>query len=274
MAGSGMADYQMGVEVVLNFLKYVDLHNVCPEYADDVKRAQRVCLQAMDEVPAIKELLELVPGPFHTSMRAVHCGPDEADAHDMGGIYDSPFKDRTFARVTFSAVLGIIYGARSYPFRSRWSIVDTAEQSFEITAITLPNEELLARYTAINNHLAAYPDIEPCGTITVRRVIVHDGWDNAMTETIPAAEVGVKTQFAFEEKLLRLMRVGMKLTVGVCTMNTGAKFIKYVKAIRPSFHVFLPQELMFSYREPTPNDRPARSVHDKEDDGEGGEGDE
>ncbi|KAK3900526.1 Argonaute complex, subunit Arb1 [Staphylotrichum tortipilum] len=274
MAGSGLAEYRMGVEVVLNFLKYVDLHGVCPEYADDVKRAQRVCLQAMDETPVIKELLELVPGVFNTCLRILHCKPDEVDALDMGGLYESEIKDPTFARVSFSTSLGLLYGINRYPLRSRWTLVDTKEQSFEITAITFPTEETLAKYKAINKHLAAkFPnDIEPCGAITVRRVIVHDGWDNSMTETIPAEEAGVETQFIFEEKLLRLMRVGMKLTVGVCTLDSGVKFIKYVKAIRPSFHVFLPQELMFNYREPVPNDRPARSVHDREEDGGGGAG--
>ena len=267
MAGSGMAEYQMGVEVVLNFLKYVDLHDVCPEYAADVRRAQRVCLQALDEFPAIKELLELIPGDFNTSLRALHCKPDE-----VGGFYASEVQDRTFMRVTFATTLGLLYGTYRYPLRSRWTVTDTTEQSFEITAITLPTEEILAKYKVINNHLAAFPDIAPCGTITVRRVIVHDGWDNSMTEKIPDEEANVETQFVFEENVLRLMGVGMKLTAGVCTMDTGVKFIKYVKAIRPSFHVFLPQELMFGYREPVPNDRPAKSVHDKDDDGAGGAG--
>ncbi|KAK0621846.1 hypothetical protein B0T17DRAFT_305690 [Bombardia bombarda] len=45
------ADYGIGVAMVSNFLKYVDRHDVCPEYTEDVRKAQKLCEQALEEIP-------------------------------------------------------------------------------------------------------------------------------------------------------------------------------------------------------------------------------
>ena len=261
MVGSSMAELRMGVEVVLNFLKYVDRHDVCPEYADDIKNAQKVCLRALEETPAIIALIEMVPGHFNTALRMLHCAADDGSSDCA---FRETISDPKLAQISHAATLSIVLGPDSIPPNTKWSVLHTDELTFEILAITLPTDAARAKYRTINEHLTEYPDIQPCGTITVRPIILRDGWDNTMTATIPP-EIDAESQFILEEDILRLLVVGMKLTVGVCTLNVGFKFIKYVKAIRPSYYVFLPQELMFNYKEPVLSERPSRSVHDRED---------
>lgn len=253
----------MGVDVVLNFLKYVDRHDVCPEYADDVKAAQKVCLKALEELPAITELLRRLPGHFNTAIRVLHMKPEDDDSSGFSASSDQALPDIKYARASQAATLSILMGPNRFPADSEWSVTDKAEQTFEVLSIDPPNDATRAKYKAINQHLTSYPDIQACGTITARPVIIHEGWDNAAATASP--EAGKKCQFVLEEGALRFLTVGMKLTMGVCTLNVGLKFIQYIRGIRPSFYVFLPQELMFQYKEPVPNDRPSRSIYDHED---------
>lgn len=257
----------MGVDVVLNFLKYVDRHDVCPEYADDVRAAQKVCRKALEELPAATELLRRLPGHFNTSIRVLHMKQQDDDSSSFSIASDQVLPDTKYAKASQAATLSILMGSSRFPTDSEWSVTDKAEQTFEILEIDLPNDATRAKYKAINEHLTRFPDIEPCGTITVRPFIIRDGWDNAAA-SMPPETTGKKCQLVLEEGALRLLEVGMKLTMGVCTLNIGLKFIQYIRGIRPSFYLFLPQELMFHYKEPVPNDRPARSVHDCEDEGD------
>ncbi|KAG7287524.1 hypothetical protein NEMBOFW57_007036 [Staphylotrichum longicolle] len=268
MVGSSVAELQMGVEVVLNFLKYVDRHDVCPEYAEDIKNAQKVCLRALEETPAIIQLIEMAPGHFNTALRMLHCTDDEGSSDYT---FMETISDPKLAKISHAATISIVLGPNSIPPNTEWSVLNAEELTFEILAIALPTDAARAKYRSINEHLTEYPDIQPCGTITVRPIVLRDGWDNTATATV-APEADVESQFILEEDILRLMTVGMKLTVGVCTLSMGLQFIKYVKAIRPSYYVFLPQELMFNFKEPVPNERPARSVHDRDDGDDGGVG--
>lgn len=257
MVGGNMADFGPGVEVVLNFLKYVDRHDVCPEYIDDIKNAQRVCLLALDETPAIGELHKLVPGHFNTALGVLHVkSEDDSDNH-----HEEDLPDAKQARISHAATLSILMGSSRFPTDVEWSVTDTTELTYEILTITLPNDAARAKYKAINQHLTDHPDIQPCGTVTARPVIFPDGWDRSSSATIPPKD-DVETEFILEEDILRLLRVGMKLTMAVCTLNVGLKFIKHVREIWPSFYVFLPQELMFHYKPPVANERPAPSIHD------------
>ena len=69
-----------------------------------------------------------------------------------------------------------------------------------------------------------------------------------------------------EEETLKLFKLGMKMTLKVCGLNVGLKFIKTIRRLVPSFHTYLPQELMTGYKVPEPNERPAPSIYDVEED--------
>jgi hypothetical protein len=249
--------------VVSNFLKYVDRHDVCPEYAQDLKNAQVVCQQALEELPAITELFELVPGDFNTALRTLHCKKED-DGADFDHCNETTALDTKQAQKTKAITLSILLGPDHVKPGAEWAVTGTIEQTFEVCKITLPGDAIQAKYKAINEHFVDSPDIQPCGTIIARPVVIKNGWDNTMTETIPPEAAG-KSQFVLEESILQLLTVGMKLTLGVCTMDTGLKFIEYFKDIKPSFYVFLPQELMLKYKEPILNGRPGPSIHRDDD---------
>ncbi|KAJ4300082.1 hypothetical protein N0V88_002751 [Collariella sp. IMI 366227] len=275
MVGYRIDDFQLGVEVVLNFLKYVDRHEVCPEYADDLKNAQAVCYKALEETSATVKLMELLPGAFNASLSILYCATakNEPEELETGPVWESSFPitdtkpDPKLAKLTSAATLTILYSPERYPPTTTWSIISTTELTYEVLSITLPTPAITAKYTAINSHLTNTADIQPCGTITTCPVLICDGWDNSTNATIPS-HLNKETEFVLEEEMLKLLEVGMKLPMTVCTLNNGLQFIKGVKEVRPTYYVFLPQELMFRYKEPVLTDRPAPSIY-----GRGGEED-
>ncbi|KAL2261329.1 hypothetical protein VTK26DRAFT_4377 [Humicola hyalothermophila] len=275
LRGLPMDEYWMGIEVVHNFLNYVDHHEVCPEYADDLKAAQQVCMQAVKEMPAIEALFDMVPGDFNTALRFLYCRNDENDSWEFDNYNQMPEIDRREAQARRAVSVSIWYGRSHCKIWSEWAVTGTIERDFEILETKLPDTVALAKYKAVNQHLSNCPDIEPCGTMIVRPVVTKDGWENTMGAMIPPHEV-VESSFILEESILKLLTVGMKLRLTVCTINHGEfKFIKHFKDIRPSFYVFLPQELMLKYKEPVLNERPGPSIHDDaNDEGDAGAQDE
>ncbi len=271
MVGSGLSDIRMGIDVVLNFLKYVDRHDVCPEYAADVKQAQEVCLLALEETPVIQELVKLLPGHFNTALQMLH-GTDNNDEH-FGFVYNQAIPDPKHSKLSVAVTLSTLMPDDDrFQAPAEWHVVDTRELSFEIQTIILPDDDVRAKFKSINEHFFGEPDIQPCGTITAEPVMLRDGWDTTI-KTLPRLFDG-NTQFILEEDILRHLKEGMVLDVCVCTLNVGLRFIKYVKAVKPTYYTFLPQELMLNYKEPVANERPGKSIYDFDDeeglDGVGG----
>jgi hypothetical protein len=260
MAGSDTKYYQMGVEVVLNFLKYVDMHDVCPEYHADVMGAQLVCKKALHEMPAIWKLSDLLPGDFNTAVSIVYCKTGEERI--VSGNQARMAADRKYAQLSQGATLAIILGNKTLPTDYKPTVTKTIELSFEVCKINFPDVVARAKYISINRYLSEYPDIKPCGTFTARPVVIRDGWENTMVDSIPEEYLG-ESCFVLEEEILKLLNVGMKLTMRVGTFcYIGLRFIEEIKSVKPSFYVFLPQELMLQFKEPVLNPRPAPSVHD------------
>ncbi|KAK4145992.1 Argonaute complex, subunit Arb1 [Dichotomopilus funicola] len=267
LAGGNYNQFSMGVDVILNFLKYVDRHEVCPEYADDLKKAQRICKQALGEMPAITELTTLLPGPFNTALGILHKPDQGKDTSDFDTSFggEKPMDHKT-AKIIYAVALSTVMGSKQTIIPAESSIVDTNEMTIEVRGIQRPNDATRAKYQTVNRHLTGYPDMQPCGTITTRPVVVRDGWDNSATATIPP-EADKDHNFILEDDILRLLKLGMTLTMTVHTLSSGLEFIKCIREIRPTYYLFLPQELMLQYKEPVPNERPARSIYDDEDAG-------
>ncbi|KAL1836425.1 hypothetical protein VTJ49DRAFT_5161 [Mycothermus thermophilus] len=273
LMGRNEADIRKAAEVVSSFLRYVDMHDVCPEYADDIKRARKVCDFAVEETPILNKLSQLLPGHFNTSLRVLFV-KDDAD-NEVFCVQDDQVPDVKQAKVSHATTMSIVVpeqvqNTSASAVISTSTVIGTKEQTYEVRAITLPTETQRAMYKAVNRHLSgqgSIPEIQPCGTINTRPIIIRDGWDNSATATIPLEE-DVDTQFILEEDILKLLRIGMKLRLRVCTLSTGLKFIQHVRQVLPTFYVFLPQELMLDFKAPVENDRPAKSIHDIGSDGD------
>lgn len=263
------SQYRAAVETIFNFLKYVDSHEVCPEYAEDVKKAQKICETALEEMPTVVSVSGQLPGRFNAA--AAHlfrAREQEASAFidDFGswemGETEKPLDDAT-ARIIFGSTVAILLDKKlgESLVGSDAAVAETDEGLFEIVGVSLADDVAKAKYQATRHHLdkAMGLKVETCGSLTFRPTTVLDGWDNSMNDGI--SFTGEQTVI-LEEKLLKQLKVGQTVVMTVCTMNVeGFKFIKSVSELRPTFYTFLPQSLMVRFKEPVPDNRPAPSIH-------------
>lgn len=275
LVGHDDANYRMGVEVIFNFLKYVQHHDVCPEYAKDVQKAQKICETALEEIPAIGKVMPLFPGQFSNAARRIFCeGNEESNEETSGesvvpvGLEDSDWEEteKLLDVATARIILGIASAILLDPKLGKslaapeTAVGDIYTQMFEIREIRLADDDARAKYNAARAHLkkANGVNIETCGSLVVQPTIVRNGWDNTSNATLSST---AGETYILEESILEYLKVGMKISLTVCTLNVGFKFIKEIWGLYPTFYVFLPQQLMLKFKEPLPDRRPAPSVH-------------
>ncbi|KAK1775948.1 Argonaute siRNA chaperone complex subunit Arb1-domain-containing protein [Copromyces sp. CBS 386.78] len=275
----GAADYAAGVDVVSNFLKYVDLHDVCPEYAEDLKNAQKVCQKAREEMPLLVQILLLLPGDFSSAARLLTCEDDNENAWAARNEMD----EKT-ARQKFGTVLPILMSSKcgyekGIEFEEQTGLQTVTktitQQAYEVVGIVLPNAESHRKFKYMNKYLADINKrldetntIKPCGLLQVKPTVIRSGWENTMHKTVE----DVTYNLVMEEEILTLMKVGFKFEMDICLLNCGVGFIKKFLDGHPTFYEFLPQELMWGYKEPVANPRPGPSIHNPTGSFEGGDG--
>ncbi|KAK4177115.1 Argonaute complex, subunit Arb1 [Triangularia setosa] len=283
MSGGEMEMVWIASSTIQNFLKYLILHDVCSEYADDIDRAIKLCDQGFEENGLVSNALTMVPGAFNRSVAALYC--EEEDSSALSLLVDNKDLDRDHAFNTVALIASLILptlGGHSAENIKALEVTNPVERTFEITFINPPTQEMRQKVTFVSEHFRksrpSATRIHPCGAATGHPVIIQDGWD--ITDKLTDEEAKEESSFILEERILEQLRVGMKLTMGVstCTVPGGGTFkvIRYVKGVKPSFYTFLPQDLMRNWKEPVPNERLAPSIHDRHDlleldGGDGGE---
>jgi len=132
----------MGVEVILNFLKYIAMHDVCPEFADDIRDAEAICRRATEEMPAIGGLLSILPGDFNTAATALSAPASEL-FEGMSGMPDQT------ANTIFGVNIAILFPSYTKSLAKLELVVtSTIEQDFEVCQISLATEEARKKYQA------------------------------------------------------------------------------------------------------------------------------
>ena len=284
------------IDVVDNFLRYISCHDVCPEYQDDVNKARALCAQAAVELPACYSLVNSLPGDFNTACR-IFCPADENAGlwSDAGLAYrmDEGFDP---LRVFLTTVaLQPLVGAKAQALADdrkkleTLRVVSTEEMALELVDISQPSEGLVKAYAGVKVKEGATGRIQPVGLATFRHCHIQDGWVRTRPSTAELAarppvsilleknlldmldaKPRVAEKLGTQENFLSLvdLEAGIKLRAEVCELSCGIFFFKHVHEVYPSFYTFLPQELMFGYKEPLPNPRPAPSVENPDADEE------
>lgn len=265
-AGYDIEMIAMAADVIGNFLKYVAHHDVCPEYEEDINNALGVCERAVEESASILAIWDKLPSHFATCLRVLKCeGCDEQDSTGAQGIHKTVTHSHAVNTVAAIASILVPELAKAAATQHDWKVIDTSSHSFEICKINLPDETAKAKLQTINLYSPQYPDIEACGTFTANWITIEDGWDHYPQRSSIPHRVPEEIEFVVEESILRLLKVGMKLTLEVCTTSADWRFIKSFKDIKPSYYTFLPQELMAGFKQPILSERPGPSVHNDQD---------
>lgn len=298
-AGLNSPEIQLAADTILNFLKYIQHHDVCPEYRENVAEATRICDLAMTELPRVGSTGRNMPGDFNLACRILFCcSPGSANKKDFSPADDAPTttvpefviyedkKDHELSPGEMVKAPGAIDAAVLAPanfdaervFRTTLAlqepamiqrespirVTNTYEDAYEVKQVVLAPDEFCVLYEAATAHDDTLRKIGPVGYVVLIPTIIEDGWDNhpTMEEGRPSTNPGKPVSLYLDHAVLKHLTVGMKLQLAVCETDMGLNFIKECREVLPSFHVFLPQTLMMHWKPPRINDRSPPSADD------------
>ncbi|KJR84364.1 uncharacterized protein SPSK_08691 [Sporothrix schenckii 1099-18] len=304
IGGSNERLMKVGIDVVDNFLRYLQLHDVCPEYEADVKNARQICDKAQTELPNLLRALPLMPGQFNIACTKLFCKTAEHKAeHDgldpLAVLTNKDWDAEHIFRATV-ALQDLVIGTRATTMAqvdmSSIQIVSTRELELEITKMVWPSSTMNRRYTAAiaedtakgeaaggknadtntndkstsNKAVDADNIIRRAGVVITKHYRIEEGVANQPipTEDELARRGRLRHAFFLDVDLMDLLCPGMKLRVVMHELNCDLNFVSVVKELLPSFYTFLPQELMSDWKEPRPNEREGPSVDNPDADAE------
>ncbi|KAI0597489.1 Argonaute siRNA chaperone complex subunit Arb1-domain-containing protein [Biscogniauxia sp. FL1348] len=280
--------------LVKNFLNYVLMHDVCPEYRDNILAARDICDAAPTELRYVHELRNELPGPFNSAARQLFCngGADDLDdPKNLEAWYLFRITMLVWAADHQAAKDALIQNAANSttpPFR----VLRTREQqTYRVTEVERPYHKDVVKVKAQLAQAGAGQGDIPAAAAPVALIravpdVMEHGWGNVPRPdeitTTTADNIAHEETFLIEDELAAKIVDGMKMRMTVCELGVNEskesgdddavvvlRFIKDVDELRVSFDTFLPQYLMTNWKDPVPNDRPAPSVHDKNTDGDG-----
>lgn len=300
----GLSDHEnkLATDTILNFLRYIQHHDVCPEYEDNLTQARKICELARTEMPSIGEVGAAMPGDFNLACQVLFCstgrassgpaGPnDSGDVHyevkpfdgaehknswDTGIIAPEGFDAERVFKATVSihepGLIDRVLQHNEDPIR----VAKTYDDAFAVKEIIPPTEDIINVFDGIKDKAGKTRTVKPIGRVVLVPTIIEDGWDNhpTLAEGRPDADEVRPISIYLEHTTLANLKEGMKLRLTICELDTavvvgcggggGLAFIKACYEILPTFHTFLPQSLMMHYKPPRTNDRPPPSVDDPE----------
>jgi hypothetical protein len=249
-----------GVSLVENFLKYVLQHDVCPEYADNIKEALKICDLAKEELPLSYECRLQFPGQFNLAAIELYCEADPFIGPQTGFQRPNDFN----ARKVLSGTIALIGSMAQREHLSKLETAHVADETdchMEVVSIHRPSADIAKLFQGIKIPPNKQAKLPPMGKAVLKPCKIDDGWDYTDLWNAPTF-IEKEETFLLDDNILVRMRPGYKLFMTVCKLSTGLKFIKEVRFLRPSFYTFLPQEMMAHYKPPADNERLPPTVND------------
>ncbi|KAI1430286.1 Argonaute siRNA chaperone complex subunit Arb1-domain-containing protein [Xylaria sp. FL1777] len=254
---------QIAADLIKNFLNYVLMHDVCPEYTSNVLAARNVCDIAPTEFRYIHELTLELPGGFNRAAHSLFC-ERQIEHRDQGENSDAfvQFNHTTLVWALSEKAKQVKQKILATTDPTTIKVISTINKTYEVLGIERPRhkdkkmvDEQLAKMK-INSKL------KPAGFIRVAPAIIAHGWGNMPRPEEVDFSSAEEEEFVLEDELLAKFEIGMKVDMTVCELNVGLHFIKEVHELRVSFDTFLPQYLMTNWKDPAPNERPPPSIYD------------
>jgi hypothetical protein len=259
------AQIKSHINTIRNFLNYLLHHNVCPEFEEQVYAARRVCNTAEKELWKITQVGRWLPGEFNVACSTIFGGshkgtysPDYMkwlpDGEGLVGMSDKVAKQVVMFGIAAAGTEEQAIKFHELDRSAKIEVVNVYEAGFEVTEISFADSETRLFYKEqsaefrILGSLKARPWKNPALpppdlTKEEERALAAQGHPD---ELLGVADF----EFLVEDATLRFMFVGMKIEATVRELNCGIKYFDTVIAVYPSFHTFLPNEMMLGWKNP------------------------
>lgn len=263
MTGYNYADMALAIGVVDNFLRYVLHHDVCPEYAQNLRDALAICERANVDLPRAHGALLQFPGQFNLAAAELFCPGFVPQFRDIDHGFRRP--DDFDPAVTFKTAVLLAGPARHARHLvnlqgdlNNERVVCEEERCLEVVEVHSPAERLRKKFRAvpINGKLGV---LAPVGTAIMVPCRIENGWDDG--EIARSRPLSTERQtYLLDANILFFLQPGMKVRLVACELGFGLTFAKHVLEVLVPWYSFPPQSLMSDFRDPQPNDRPAPSA--------------
>ncbi|KAL7627744.1 hypothetical protein AAE478_001939 [Parahypoxylon ruwenzoriense] len=250
---------KMAADLIKNFLNYVLMHDVCPEYIDDVMAARDICNIAPIELRSAHELTRALPGAFNESARLLFCDR-LVDNLDVAENFDKLIRFRVTVLLSMQVDQKVKDKITSMEDPSNIRVVGTKEETYKVVDIIQPRRKDVIMVEEQLRETGHGGKAKLAGALKLKPSIVETGYDNVPRADEIDLSNAESEDYLLENDLLLKFEKGMKIEAVVCELNIGIRFIKEILNIHVSFDLFLPQMLMKNWKDPVPNERPPPSA--------------
>lgn len=262
-ATDSLGDIQTYSAVIRNFLNYILQHSVCTEYTTEVLAARSITFLAEQELWSIRQLQLRLPGDFNIAASTLYGGRYEGIQEGIDS-WLSPEE-----RLEVANVEGMKLADAQRVFRTAVALtgtdemfakamepnvhVLTAETKFlEVVAIQRASEADINEYAQVLNTVGEAGMMKPLGSVLVKY------WEGPKLEEEDCTDdedntppEGTEETLWFEDELLPFFFEGLKIEAVVRELSIGLKYVDSVMGLFCSFFVYLPNEKMLGWKEPS-----------------------
>lgn len=265
--------------VIRNFLNYVLVHGVCPEYTQEVMNARILCDKAEKEMWAIRQVGRLLPGSFNIACSTLFggCfkgmyvaegspwGPTKAEIAEFGPHFAGMPQNEAERMVkTAIALMGSEEMSKAAASGTIY-VVKEETRSFEIVEIIRADPKAKDAYAAVKDTNNNPGGMKPLGIMRVQHFENPDCDEEDCSDDGTEPNVTYDNEeFWIEDDILELCFIGMKMKTAVHELNIGLKYFDATNGLYCSFLTILPNEKMDSWKEPTLNTRGPPTVENPE----------
>lgn len=210
----GVQDATDAPMIVDAFLRYLQIRNVCPEYADDLIKAREITARAKIELPKCKHLVYLLPGNFNKACSILYDGKLSAAAEvDSDWMAGANRKMRAMMGSFLDDVMGMsVSEARS--------LVKTIIPEHSNRVVTDERVNLLVQVASIGE---VSQDASDETLVPIRLAAYADRSD---TYTI-----------YFEKSLLEHLLEGMVFKATMKKLDSGHWYLDSAVEVQPTFYM-------------------------------------
>ncbi|KAI8977402.1 Argonaute siRNA chaperone complex subunit Arb1-domain-containing protein [Mycotypha africana] len=209
---TGLSDFIDAPKLIDAFLRYLEIRNVAPEYAEDIAGARAICAKAKIELPLCKQLSLMVPGGYNKACTSVF-GTDDTLAN-----LDISWMDQK----------GLNLFSDMFPQGDNISALDETKK---IVRKHIPNLEQVSAVESRKATIVKFKEIAPYDKEKAQpdeliQVIFENQEDNRE-----------EFKVYFEKEIVDYMLVGMVATVDITKLSNGEWFLDFITRINPTFYM-------------------------------------
>ncbi|KAL5594116.1 hypothetical protein BROUX41_001162 [Berkeleyomyces rouxiae] len=256
------------ISVVTNFLRYLLLHDVCNEYKEDIENALRLCSRAVVELPRSLACGGRFPGLWNSLFNTI--SQDDIEEEPPVPLFStleliSSLETRASTSLplgfdpTTYLKIGLYMLGKDKPFDfSSLKIAKRSLCSLRVHSIERAPSSLFQMKQ--DGQSITYPAL---ARIKFKHCLIESEFDPGEFKRSLGVPPGREVML-LDAHIADFLEKGTMMRAVVAELNNGVKFIKSIIGVYPEFYVFLPQNLMRSYRPHEPSTKPAPSALDTE----------